>query len=106
MNRPADLTAPAPARAATAEPGDPVADRLVLLLRAAAPKNLKIDAADASRLRLRDLGLESGAFVAFLAVIEREFNVAWDPDVPSSTFDSIRTIADHLHALGISGADR
>ena len=101
MNPPADPTAPAPDLT-----GAPVTERLILLLGAVAPKGLEIDPADASR-RLRDLGLESGAFVAFLAAVEREFHVAWDPDVPSSTFDSIRTIADHLHALlGISGADR
>jgi hypothetical protein len=84
---------------------DPLAERLVLLLRAVASKELEIPAR-AWDVRLRDLGLESGAFVAFLNAIERDFRVVWDPDAPSSTFDSIRTIADHLHALGISGADR
>lgn len=83
-----------------------VVSRLIALLRTVAPAGPALDEQDAAGLRLRDLGLESGAFVAFLSAVERDFHMVWDPDAPSSTFESIRTIADHLNTLGISGADR
>jgi acyl carrier protein len=45
---------------------------------------------------LAELGVESWAFTAFLARLEEEFDMEWDFDVPAETFDSVRTIADHL----------
>lgn len=105
------MNAPVPAPPAPAAPpapilGGDVVSRLIALLRTVAPAGPALDGADAADLRLRDIGLESGALVAFLTAVERDFHMLWDPDAPSSTFTSIRTIADHLHALGIPGADR
>jgi acyl carrier protein len=47
---------------------------------------------------LADVGVESWAFTAFLAQIERTFGIEWDYDVPPATFESVRTIATYLEA--------
>jgi nucleoside-diphosphate-sugar epimerase/acyl carrier protein len=48
---------------------------------------------------LADVGVESWAFTAFLARVEKEFGIKWDYDVPLDVFRSVRTIANYIDSV-------
>ena len=48
---------------------------------------------------LADVGVESWAFTAFLARVEKEFGIEWDYDVPLEVFQSVQTIASYIDSV-------
>jgi nucleoside-diphosphate-sugar epimerase len=48
---------------------------------------------------LVEVGVESWAFTAFLARVEKEFDIKWDYDVPLEVFQSVQTIANYIDSV-------
>ncbi|MET0143537.1 MAG: acyl carrier protein [Ilumatobacteraceae bacterium] len=75
-------------------PGD-VLDRIAAVVTSASAQPVALPPTSAD-LPLRSLGLDSSSFIAVMSGIEEEFGIEWDDDVPSSTFDSLQSVASYL----------
>ena len=52
---------------------------------------------------LKSLGLDSVALLGFLTAVEDELGMEWTADVPTTSFFSIKTIAEYIDGSGQIG---
>ncbi|GAA3151146.1 hypothetical protein GCM10010521_43480 [Streptomyces rameus] len=84
-------------RAGAEDGTDPVVAKLCELLRVVVADRTDLPGKGLADTPLSAIGLESWAFTQLLGHIEETFGIEWDMDVPTEVFDSLATIADHLH---------
>jgi acyl carrier protein len=76
-----------------------VVDALVVLLEEAGGGSLELyGLPDLAVVPLRSLGLDSGAFIAFVGGIESRFGISWRLDEPPETFATLASIARYVIA--------
>lgn len=64
-----------------------------LLEEASGRKVTLDDPAESIDIPLRSLGLDSGAFIAFMNGVEERFEMRWELDEPPETFETLGAIA-------------